>query len=743
MNLFENRSALPTLSAEQILFGSDPTPRLVAVEIQESRALLYFREAEGVRRVEEPFQPWLIAEKKIALPEAEWTQLQGGRGEGGAAASPSLPLQVAKQLKLRWLARFPSWSSFNRARHLLRDQHLEAIAYTTPTRQYLLATGKTLFKGMTFNEVHRLQLDLETEALDPHCQSNRILLIALSDNRGFEEVLEGEEAEIIRRLVRLVQERDPDVIEGHNLFGFDLRYLEVRARRLGIPLEIGRDGSPLVWGAERQCAIGANTRPFSPGYVHGRHLLDTYLAVQRFDWARGELESYGLKEVAQVLRIAEPNRIYPDRAELATLWRNEPATVRQYALQDCRETRRLAEIVLPTEFYQTQMVPDSYQNVATMGTGEKINLLFLRAYLRLECAIPTPQAPREYPGGYTEVRCTGRIERVVKADVESLYPSIMLTFGIKPTSDYLQVFLPALKELTERRLHAKAQAKKSTGVKAAYWDGLQNSFKTLVNSFYGYLGAPFNFNDYDAAEQVTLKGQQIVKQIASTIETLGGRVIEIDTDGVYFQPPAGIETQQEEEAFVAQVAARLPQGIRLVHEGRYRAMLSLKIKNYVLVTYDGQRIFKGASLRSRADEPFGREFIAKAIDWLLQQRPEAVAEEYRRLAEAIAKGKLPITQLARRERITEKTAQANKRLRPLARRFKIGDYISVYQKRDGTVGLVEEYAGDEDRDYYIEKLYKFASRLQELFGEQFDSLFPKPGAPGFDPKQPSLFDENS
>ena len=105
------------------------------------------------------------------------------------------------------------------------------------------------------------------------------------------------------------------------------------------------------------------------------------------------------------------------------------------------------------------------------------------------------------PGGYTDIKLTGLIERVVKCDVESLYPSLMLASRIKPASDSLDVFLPALEELTRRRLEAKAKARTCTGIECQRWDGLQGSFKILINSFYGYLGvASFHFNDYDAAE---------------------------------------------------------------------------------------------------------------------------------------------------------------------------------------------------------------------------------------------------
>ncbi len=121
-------------------------------------------------------------------------------------------------------------------------------------------------------------------------------------------------------------------------------------------------------------------------------------------------------------------------------WKKNPERVKKYALQDVRETRALAQIVCPPEFYVTQMVPDTYSRAATTGTGEKINSIFLREYLRQGHAIPDQSLPKPLPGGYTDVRMTGVIETIVKCDVESLYPSIMLVNRIKPASDALDVF---------------------------------------------------------------------------------------------------------------------------------------------------------------------------------------------------------------------------------------------------------------------------------------------------------------
>ena len=46
------------------------------------------------------------------------------------------------------------------------------------------------------------------------------------------------------------------------------------------------------------------------------------------------------------------------------------------------------------------------------------------------------------------------------------------------------------------------------------------------------------------------------------------------------------------------------------------------------------------------------------------------------------------------------------------------------------LGLKDEYAHDENVRYYMDKLYKFAKRLEEAFDGDFDRLIPKPNAQG-------------
>lgn len=704
---------------EAILFGHDPTDRIVAAELVEEGLLTWRRMPDDtVVREKQRVPLWLLTLMPQPSLNVEPVELEG---EG-----------------FRYLYDFGSWSAFQDARFRLRDAHIEHLTYATGTKLALMRSGKTLFKGMQMDETIRMQIDIETTGLTFDREDDRILIIAVRDNRGHLETITGDERDMLNRLVQVVKERDPDIIEGHNIYGFDFPFLIARAQRHNIRLVLGRDNAEVRVGTERNFAIGGISRPFTPVYLFGRHVLDTYLAVQRFDWARGALTSYGLKQVAVAFGIAVEERVEMPREELARIFEEDRQRVLTYAEHDVIETGRLAELVAPTEFYQSQMVPDGYGAAAVTGTGEKINSIFIRTYLAEGRAIPRPQSPRPYPGGYTEIRATGVVDRVVKADVESLYPSLMLAEKICPANDSLDIFLPALAEMTRRRLEAKARVRTAIGTEAHYWDGLQGSFKVFINSFYGYLGAAsFNFNDYEAAEKVTELGRQLVVDIADRMEASGSRIIEIDTDGVYFTPPDSVQGEEAERAYIAEIGSALPEGIRLAFDGRYRSMVSLKTKNYVLYDYDGKKTFKGASLRSRADEAYGREFLARAIDLLLEHKTEEIGTLYAERIEDILNYRIPIARLARRERVTEKTntSASKKRSAAVARDTAIGEYITVYEKKDGMLGLLEEYTPhDENTTYYMEKLYKFASRLQEAFPDQFAALIPKPTAQGL-PKQ--------
>ena len=129
-------------------------------------------------------------------------------------------------------------------------------------------------------------------------------------------------------------------------------------------------------------------------------------------------------------------------------------------------------------------------------------------------------------------------------------------------------------------------------------------------------------------------------------------------------------------------------------------MLSLKMKNYVLVEPNGHKIFKGSSLRSRADERYGRVFLTDAVNLLLDENPDQLSHLYKDLMDKIEAGQMPIDLLAKRERVTDKllSSEMRKRAADAIRGAGInqGEFVSLYQKRDKSLGLVQDYSKDED-----------------------------------------------
>jgi DNA polymerase I len=694
----------------------DSPKTILAAELAgNNQIVIYTRDGSKIY----PFAPWLLLE---APDEVERTGLTG--------VKKVVPLKGAGEF--RTLIHFHTWDGFQDARGRLASDGIPHFSFNSPVRQYLLLTGKTLFNDLKYEEVHRLQLDIETLTLNPRAPGAQIILISLSDNRGYEEVLSGTdmpEGSLLEVLSRRIAERDPDVIEGHNIFDFDLTYISARAERLRVRLTWGRDGSELKigHGTRRYRAVGRSPS-FQPAYVHGRHILDTYHQVQRFD-VGGHLESYGLKNAIRTLGLERDNRVFVAGDEIAQVWRADPARLIQYALDDVRDVRKLSELVVPTEFYQTQLLPNTFQETAVSGPGEKINALMVGAYLRRGLAIPRPHPARAFGGGYTELFASGIFSKVVKADVESLYPSIMLTQKIHPSMDTENIFLPMLERLTRRRLESKNQHRHArSSADRAYWNGLQNSYKILINSFYGYLGYNrANFNDFQAAEQVTSYGRQIARQLVGILKDQHAETIQADTDGVYFVAPPRISNEKEEREFIEAISEELPEGINLSHDGRYAAMLSLKAKNYALMSFDGQLTLKGSSLRNRRDERILRTLIRELTPLILDRKEEQASMLYHDLAVQIQGEQLSPLDISRSETITEKTfSNPNlRRLAAAAEGCKIGERISVYQRVDGSLSRVEHYIDDEDKEYLLRRLHDMARRFQPLYEDtQFRTLFP-------------------
>jgi len=776
-----DRMASPVRRSEdEWLWGWDPTPGIVSVWARDDGHAFVWRRIASTGelvREEARYRPWLLLDR---LDDLQHLGRQLGReGVAGARVSyreldgPGALRYLVCADDGKMLASAVLHGAVRRlARHVghLRELGKEAVLVLPPEEQYLVASGRTYFRDLSFDQLHRLQLDLETTGLDPG--RDRIFMVAVRDPSGATEVIEarGEgdaaEAELIRRLVAKVEAADPDVIENHNLHGFDLPFLDRRARLLRVPLSLGRIGPPGLRqrGARRGTTSETDGRLRVRFVAPGRELIDTLDAVLRYDFATRDLPDHGLKAVARHLGIAGPDREYIRGGQIYAVYRRDPARVRRYATADVEEVAALARMLGGAAFALARMAPRRYERLADAGAATGvIDPLLVRAYLRAGMALPAHQPGDGTPhsGAALHLFATGVARRVVKADVASLYPSLMRAYRIGPARDHLGAMLALVDRLVEQRLAAKASARSAPAGSAERYahEAMSAAMKLVVNSAYGYLAAGGDltrFADVHAANEVTSRGRETLDLMCRELAARGVTLIEADTDGVYFTVPEAWG-EPDERRVVGEVAALLPPLVQLEFDRRYAAMLSHEPKNYALLAYDGTLLLRGVAFRSSRAEPFGEAFLRRSIERLLAGDAAGVRVAYLAALDALRRRELPTCDVSSKVRLTKTPArylETREDRRELAYEamlasgrtsWSVGDRVRVYRTKSGSGGVVEEdgegaaVAESADRrDYDVEHYARllrdtFASRLARAFTpDDYAALFA-------DPDQLSLF----
>jgi DNA polymerase elongation subunit (family B) len=537
--------------------------------------------------------------------------------------------------------------------------------------QFMILSGIRLFRGMTFSQLRRFQFDIETlttegyEFPNPKREDDAVCMISMSDNSGWEQCLQlnkpYSEKELLEEFVNIIKLRNPDIIEGHNLFNFDFSYIEERAKLHKIKLKLGRNDSILKSRPSR-FNIAEKTVTYKKYEIYGRHIIDTYHLVQHYDVIHRNLESFGLKSVAVHFGVAASDRTYVEGKDITHIFKTDPDRLLKYALDDVRETASIAEILAPSYFYMIQLIPLSYQNSVIRGNATKIDLMLISEYIRQGYSIPYPSLPQSITGALTGAPSTGVFSNVWHCDIRSLYPSIIISEKLVPQSDRLAVFSKYLSKLRTFRLMAKDAQKLATDKdEKQEYNALQTSFKILINSFYGYLGFAMGaFNDYQMADKVTTRGRELLNLMLDFLKSVNALIIEMDTDGIYFQPPESMNLTPTE--MEKQFQNILPEGIEVELDSVYPAMFCYKSKNYALLSNEGEVIITGAALKSRGIEPFQRDYMKELLHLLMLKKYsdiEKLTEKYRAI---ISDRKIPLKKLAKTVTLKEKPENYRKKL---------------------------------------------------------------------------------
>jgi len=542
------------------------------------------------------------------------------------------------------------------------------------------------------------------------------------------------------------------VIEGHDLFRSHLPYLVARAKKAKTKLDWGRSDGFLRSRPSR-LQIAEKTIDYPKFTVGGRHFVDTFLLAQFYDVGMRSLAGFERGDVARHFNLCDSGDISALAGkELQRAYLDNSEQFRQRALCGLRETRALSDLLSASYFIQAQIFPYNYQDVIVRGNATRINALFLREYFRQRHSIPELPMVQTFEGGYTDIFFTGVAHNVWHCDVASLYPSIMLKFDCFPVTDQLQIFRHLLTDLRTFRLETKAKMRaEKDPAKQHHLQALQNTFKILLNSFYGYLGfAQGHFADFEAAARVTQIGRDLLKKMIDWLGAHGAKVIEVDTDGIYFVPPrighaSGLPAEKNQRDAGSTIdelreglAKELPEGIEIDFDEQFDAMFSYKAKNYALLTKDGEVVIKGGALKSRGLEKFQRVFLEEMIKRIMEGKPEEIADLRNQFEQKIRNREWKIDMLMKTDTLQDSLDKYRAKIAGSARNraaayelalssgrnYKPGDQVSYYIKATPKKVAAYEAAKlasdfdpqnrDENVDYYVAKLDELVKKFRGL-----------------------------
>lgn len=630
----------------------------------------------------------------------------------------------------------------------------------TPIEQYMIATGRRLFKGYdAYNELNRFVFDLETQGLDP--KRHRIEQIGIRTNKGYEKIIEVEgntkeeldrsEIAAIREFLQILAELKPDTVVGHNSENFDWNFFIVRCEHYGIDFsELSLEYFKHAIYKKKKASVlklGGEVEYYYPTIMWGHNVLDSLHAARRAQAIDSNMKKSNLKYVTKYLNLKKPNRVYVPGDKITDTWNVKEKVyglceedgdwyrvtdkkpllpeynlvsgryiVERYLLDDIWETDKVEDKLNESNFLVGKMLPTNFARTCTMGTAGIWKLIMLAWCYENNLAIPAAAPNKRFTGGLSRLLKTGYVDRIVKLDYNSLYPSVILTWHVSTPIDVMNVMLSFLEYiLTQREKYKGLKAEAGDKVdflkdklkiaegaekgeieeQITFWkaeksgnDKKQLPLKILANSFFGGYGSPnvFPFGDILAAEKTTCISRMALRLMISHFRSIGYEPIVGDTDGFNFQMPREEDFRYtKEHPYISNGAGRnsikgkeytrvdadvaefediylskaYNGGINKMGLGIDEycdACIQFARKNYADLMPDGKTKKVGNTIKSRKMSGYLEKFIDEGVDLLLRNNGYKFLSNYYDYIGKIYNYQIPIRDIASKGNIKKTLA---------------------------------------------------------------------------------------
>ncbi len=595
-------------------------------------------------------------------------------------------------------------------------------------------------------------LDILSFDIENSLEDDRLLTIGcvLEKEDGRETLsLEGNEEEMIERFQNFVLEKDPDVITGYNINGYDLPKLDERAKEVGIEeINLGRDKGKLREKGQRYWSI------------NGRIIADAWWSVK----SELNLKRETLNHVAE--ELLEEVKDDVDSSKIDKEWDERPEEVKKYCVKD-------AELAL--DILKELEVLSKAMDMGTVAklpveeglnprTSTLVDSILIRKAEENYVGVPLTSHGRKrgkIKGGYVHSIEPGLYHWVSVLDFKSMYPSIIIQNNIcfttlskdgdieSPTGtkfltpEQKKGLLPEILEnLMKERDEVKEKMKQAEGKEERYYRGLQNAIKVLMNSFYGVFASSFyRFTDPEIGESITAFARENIKQLIKELQDDGLKVIYSDTDSVFFQSP---KENLEETIDISEKIARdyTREAIILEFEKILNPFFSHgKKKRYVgkVIWPEEDLLVRGYELRRSDSFQAQDEALREIFEYILDDDVEGAVDRAKEWIREVKNGqikleKLVISRTCKRFGYYKNpdsmpNVQAAQKMKDLGYKFTPGMKVSwIVTDAVKTPQEVEPWLPDyeiekePDWKYYAKRIAKTLARVTEVFGWDKEAL---------------------
>jgi len=388
----------------------------------------------------------------------------------------------------------------------------------------------------------------------PNPKEDPIIMISISFNNGKSMVLvakHGNDNEVIKfcndeywmleTFCDIIKDYDPDVIMSFNGFMFDYPYILERMDILQVCNNFGRDGSPFVikeFGSKREVNI------------IGRVSIDLLEAIKN----NYSLNSYSLENVSKEL-LNRP-KLDIKASQMRHIWlEGSESELQEFIDYAVRDADLLQDIINQLKLIDRYISISKesgllLHEVINGGQSRRIESLLLKEFYKEDRLWPLKtrkkQMGESVEGATVFEPERGLQEKLIVMDYKSLYPSAIRAFnicwssiiddenvGIKTIlapnnvrysdhSVYEGIMPRILTRLYNKRVALKKMMKETDDQdEKEFYDNQQYAVKILLNSFYGYTGAPSGrLYEPRLANSVTSVGRMAIALTKETAESL-------------------------------------------------------------------------------------------------------------------------------------------------------------------------------------------------------------------------------